>query len=110
MVTPLADGRHAFRIFLPHAASVKIVGSFTDWKARGVTMVRHAPGWWEALVEIPQGRHEFAYLVDNSIWLADYAAGGVKLTGYSGWVSMLDVRPETTVRETKPGAIPAKVA
>jgi 1,4-alpha-glucan branching enzyme len=110
MVTPLADGRHAFRIFLPHAASVKIVGSFTDWKARCVSMVRHAPGWWEALVEIPQGRHEFAYLVDNSIWLADYAAGGVKLTGYSGWVSILEVHPDPAQVETKPNVMPAKVA
>lgn len=50
------------------------------------------PGWWEIIAEVPEGEHEFCYLVDSSIWLADYAAHSVRLSGYGGWVSRLVVR------------------
>lgn len=94
MVSKINDGQYRFRVFLPHATTVELVGGFTRWKAGRILMDKQEPGWWEIVVDVPAGDHEFCYLVDNCLWLADYAAHGVKLSGYAGWVSKLTVRAE----------------
>lgn len=91
MITTTADGKVTFRIFLPHAASVEVVGDFTNWRVRKVAMRRENPGWWSITLAVPPGEHEFSYLVDGSIYLADYAAHGVKLNSYGGWISRLAI-------------------
>lgn len=91
MVSRVSDSRFRFRIYLPHASRVELVGGFTRWRSGAVKMDRQEPGWWEVVFELPEGEHEFCYLVDNSVWLADYAANGVKLAGQGGWVSKLIV-------------------
>ena len=91
MIATLDDGSVNFRIYLPHAAKVELLGDFTDWRDRKIAMTRVHPGWWEVKARIGPGEHMFCYLVDNSIWLADYAAHGVQLNGYGGWTSRLCV-------------------
>jgi 1,4-alpha-glucan branching enzyme len=93
MVSRLDDGRFRFRIYLPHASRVELVGGFTRWRDGRIAMEFQEPGWWELVAELPVGEHEFCYLVDNKVWLADYAASGVRLTGDGGWVSKLLVHP-----------------
>ncbi len=100
MVTLLPDGNCRFRVYLPHAAKVELLGTFTDWREGRIAMTRVHPGWWEALIPVGQGDHQFCYLVDGSIWLADYAAHGVKLNGYGGWTSRLCVA-EPAVSESR---------
>ncbi len=92
MVSKIKDGRFRFRVYLPHASTVELVGGFTGWRAGAIAMDRQEPGWWDLVADVPAGEHEFCYLVDSSIWLADYAANGVILSGYGGWVSKLVVR------------------
>lgn len=94
MISTLPDGTVRFRVYLPHASSVELVGDFTDWRERRIPMQRQNPGWWELTAEIAAGEHQFCYLVDGNIWLADYAAHGVKLNGYGGWTSRLCVTAE----------------
>lgn len=89
MVFADGDGQYRFRVYLPAAARVEVVGAFTGWHRAPVPMLRHEPGWWEARVEIEPGEHEFCYLVDGSVWLADYAASGVRISGHGHWVSRL---------------------
>ncbi|MGD9690710.1 MAG: hypothetical protein AB7K52_13585 [Phycisphaerales bacterium] len=91
MVTNLPDGSVRFRVFLPHAATVELLGTFTEWREGGLEMKRVHPGWWEATVAVPPGEHQFCYLADGSVWLADYAAHGVKLNSYGSWTSRLCV-------------------
>ena len=95
MVSQVEEGRFRFRVYLPHASRVELVGSFTRWRAGAIPLERQklGGGWWELVAEIPEGEHEFCYVVDNSVWLADYAANGVTLSGQGGWVSKLKVRP-----------------
>ena len=93
MVSQTEDGRFRFRVYLPHAAKVELLGGFTRWRAGRLAMERQDGGWWELVTDMPEGEHEFCYLVDSSVWLADYAAHGVTLSGYGGWVSKLLVRP-----------------
>jgi 1,4-alpha-glucan branching enzyme len=82
---------HTFRVYLPEAARVELVGTFTSWRAGAVKMTREDTGWWSATLDIRDGEHDFSYLVDGSTWLADYAASGVKRNGFGGWVSQLHV-------------------
>lgn len=85
-----------FRVYLPDANDVQLVGTFTDWRARAVRMTREDTGWWSASVLLRRGDHDFSYLVNNSTWMADYAASGVKRNGFGGWVSQIHV-PERVV-------------
>jgi len=101
MISIQADGMALFRVYLPHAALVEVVGDFTDWRRRRVTMRREYPGWWSATVSVTPGEHVFGYLVDGSIHVADYGAHGVKLDSDGKWVSALTVR-HAIIRE--PGA------
>ncbi len=91
MISCLPNGSVRFRVFLPHATSVQLVGTFTDWRGHAVSMDRQHPGWWQVEANVQSGEHQFCYLVDGHLWLADYAAHGVKLNGYGGWVSRLQV-------------------
>lgn len=82
-----------FKVFLPHASSVQVVGDFTQWQRQAVPMSRQYPGWWSAEVDIPPGDHDFGYLVDGNIWLADYAAHGIHSDRSGRWLSRLHVDP-----------------
>lgn len=92
MISIEADGTVLFRVYLPHAAQVEVVGDFTDWRRRRVAMRREYPGWWSATVSVTPGDHAFGYLVDGSIHVADYGAHGVKLDSDGKWVSALTMR------------------
>jgi 1,4-alpha-glucan branching enzyme len=93
MISLLADGRTLMKVFLPHAATVEVIGTFTDWRSRAAAMTRSEAGWWSAVLTIEPGQHEFSYLVDHAIWLADYAAHGVRLCSSGQWLSQLTVAP-----------------
>ena len=77
--TTKAD-RLTFRIYLPHAGRVEVMGSFTEWERRPVAMKSgegDESGWWKCDCDVPTGDHEFSYLVDGRYWMPDYAASGV---------------------------------
>ncbi len=54
------------------AASVALVGDFNEW-TRGATELKRsgAPGVWAVSVPLPVGRHEYAFIVNGSRWVAD---------------------------------------
>ncbi len=98
MVIHDEHGKHTFRVYLPEARSVELVGTFTDWRARPIPMLREPSGWWICQVPMVAGDHLFSYLVDGAAWVADYAASGVRANGYGGWVSQLHVHGERNLR------------
>lgn len=92
MVASNREGVCLFRVYLPHAQRVEVMGDFTNWRTNALMMHREPPGWWVASIEVPAGEHEFCYLVDESIWLADYGASGVHMSRDGHWLSSLVVR------------------
>lgn len=82
---------HVFRVYLPQAATVELVGAFSNWRESPIPLIREHSGWWFVRLELPPGDHDFSYLVDGSTWLPDYAASGVKRNGFGGWVSQVVV-------------------
>lgn len=103
MVNLNESGRCVFRMYMPHAGSVELLGTFCNWKperAHGaVELERDPDGWWTARLNLPEGDHEFCYLVDGRTWMPDYAAGGVRRSSTGRWVSLLSV-PPTHERDT----------
>ena len=91
MVAMNSEGNVMFKVFLPHAAKVDVVGDFTDWRRSRLKMTRQYPGWWTVQAKVAPGAHSFCYVIDDSIHLADYCAHGVRMDGSGHWVSELSV-------------------
>ena len=91
MVVQRTPDNVEFRLYLPHANVVEVVGDFTRWQESAVPMERVEDGWWSARVRIPRGEHRFSYLVDGRYWMPDYAANGIEHNQDGQWVSRLDI-------------------
>jgi len=54
------------------AARVELVGDFNEW-TRGATQLKRsgAPGVWAVSVPLSAGRHEYAFIINGSRWVAD---------------------------------------
>lgn len=94
MVTVGESGRCNFRVYLPNAGCVELLGSFSEWKrAKCIEFDADvsARGWWSSCAELGPGEHEFCYLVDGSLWMPDYAAGGIRRNSDGRWISLLFV-------------------
>ena len=56
----------------PAAARVSVVGDFTGWDAGAAAMSRDpASGLWSVTLAVRPGRHVYAFLVDDSVWVRD---------------------------------------
>ena len=55
-----------------HASSVALVGDFNEW-TKGATELKlsGAPGVWAVSVPLSAGRHEYAFIVNGTRWVAD---------------------------------------
>jgi hypothetical protein len=55
-----------------NANRVELVGDFNEW-AKGTTQLRRsgAPGVWTVSVPLSPGRHEYAFIINGSRWVAD---------------------------------------
>jgi len=112
MVIQDSESTHTFRVYLPEATSVELVGTFTAWRACAIRMTRESTGWWSASTQVPPGEHDFSYLVNGASWVADYAASGVRRNAFGGWVSQLYVSepaglaPNIIIRGPAAAAVP----
>ena len=54
------------------ATRVELVGDFNEW-AKGSTELKRsgAPGVWAVSVPLSPGRHEYAFIINGSRWVAD---------------------------------------
>lgn len=59
-----------FAFAAPMAASVQLVGDFTHWQQRPISLRKDAEGVWRATVELPPGAHHYRFLVDGE-WRDD---------------------------------------
>ena len=64
-----------FVLVAPEAKSVSVVGNFNDWDAGAMPMARAtAGGVWSISIPLAPGRHEYAFVVDGTRWVADPTA------------------------------------
>lgn len=55
-----------------NARRVELVGDFNEW-TKGATQLKRsgAPGVWTVSVPLSPGRHEYAFIINGSRWVAD---------------------------------------
>lgn len=71
-----------FALRRPNAKRVALVGDFDDWSPTAVPMTRGPGDTWTATIHLAPGRHAFAYVVDDSIWVLDPRAERVRDVDY----------------------------
>jgi 1,4-alpha-glucan branching enzyme len=65
------NGRiQTFRLAAPAARSVQLVGDFTHWQHKPISMEKTADGLWRAAVALTPGAHQYRFLVDGQ-WQDD---------------------------------------
>lgn len=77
-----------FRLAAPGAQQVALAASFTGWQTR--PMQRHG-GDWVLELRVPQGRQEYAFLINGHRWLPDPDRAEAELADDGQVHSVLDV-------------------
>lgn len=63
----------------PAASTVRVVGDFNGWDQSQAPMKRDATsGLWSATLSLTAGRHVYAFVVDDTIWMRDPRAPAAK--------------------------------
>lgn len=57
----------------PMAQTVFVAGTFNDWSRDATPLVRQGDGHWRTTLPLPNGRHEFKFIVDGE-WCCDPGA------------------------------------
>ena len=72
-----------FELHAPGADQVELLGTFNNWKSGDIVLNGpDASGHWTAEVVLPEGRHEYIFLVDGERWLADPKAATHRPDGF----------------------------
>jgi len=77
IVSAAANGENQvlFVMPAPSAHSVSVVGNFNGWEATPLTD-KNGDGIWTASIPLPDGRYEYAFVVDGKWWGQDPLADG----------------------------------
>jgi 1,4-alpha-glucan branching enzyme len=59
--------KETFRLTARGANQVQLVGDFTHWEERPIPMIKGVDGAWRATVILPEGRHQYLFLVDGNL-------------------------------------------
>ncbi|HUO10409.1 MAG TPA: glycogen-binding domain-containing protein [Phycisphaerae bacterium] len=93
---------HTIRVRIPHARHVAVVGDFNNWHTSAHPLVEVAPGSWERIIDLPAGKHRYAFFV-----LEDAAPEGSESAGVlrsrvvaNGSVIWVSENPEQAVSVT----------
>jgi Glycogen recognition site of AMP-activated protein kinase len=67
-----------FVLYAPTARRVAVAGTFNQWDQNASPLVRVGGGGvWAITLALPQGHHQYAFVVDGGQWVPDPAAPGV---------------------------------
>ena len=91
----LGDGgtrlaRVQFVFVAPRARRVAVVGDFNDWDVAAAPLAP-AGGVWSGQIDVPFGRHDYAFVVDGERWVRDPNAPRAPADEFGGGYSVLVV-------------------
>ena len=67
----------------PTASQVRVVGDFNGWDGERAAMTRDAAsGLWSLSLVLKPGRHVYAFVVDDTLWVRDPRAPAAKDTDF----------------------------
>jgi len=68
------DGGVRFSLHAPAAKSVAISGSFNQWDTtKDLLSGPDSRGGWSIVLPLPEGRHEYLFIINGEMWLVDPA-------------------------------------
>jgi hypothetical protein len=70
-----------FELAAPEARKVALVGDFNGW-APGASPMRREGGVWTLSMPVSSGRHVYAFVVDEGLWVSDPAAPLAPVDGF----------------------------
>ncbi len=92
------EARHLHRVpimlslSMPEAQSVAVVGSFNDWSAKGYEMqMNREQNVWTVTLWLPEGRYEYAFVLDESKIIPDPGAEFLQDDGFGNQNAVLVV-------------------
>jgi len=99
VVRPLSRALDRFEVtfvYRPPAGApgrtVALTGDFNGWDKAGAPMVRQRDGTFRATIELPRGRTEYKFILDqNPKWEHDPVNPLSRADGYGGFNSILDL-------------------
>ena len=80
-----------FRLQASDASTVRLAGSFTNWQPQ-YDLHQTAPGVWTITLPLPQGVHDYAFVIDGQRWVPDPYAQSVD-DGFGGTNSRIAILP-----------------
>jgi hypothetical protein len=89
-----SDTIHVVRfVFVaPGASTVALAGDFNHWDVNAHRLLpAGADGVWSASVALTPGRHEYAFVIDGTRWVADPAAAATIADEFGGQSSVVNV-------------------
>lgn len=86
----LSEKGITFKVRVPGAQQVAIVGSFNNWnRDKDVMSGPDSDGWWSITLPLSPGRHEYLFLIDGTTWHLDPHGTGIADDGFGGKNSVL---------------------
>ena len=79
-----------FVLVAPKARRVVVVGDFNDWDPAAAPLAGTS-GVWSGEVEVPFGRHDYAFVVDGDQWVRDPSAPRAPADEFGNGYSVLVV-------------------
>jgi hypothetical protein len=89
-----ASVTHRFVLYQPDAGRVEIAGSFSGWKTLPMKRLGTS-GYWETMIDLPEGDHRFSYIVEGHKRLADPTVLTRERDDFGGENSILEVKLQT---------------
>ncbi len=83
-----------FVIYQPQASQTDIVGTFTQWKKTPMNRIG-TTGYWEIVLNLPEGEHRFSYLIEGIGRLPDPTILTREKDDFGGENSILHVGAKT---------------
>jgi len=81
---------HRFVIHRPDVKKVEIAGSFTQWQKVPLKRVG-TTGYWEITLELPHGEHQFSYIFEDRLRIADPTILTLEKDDFGGENSILRI-------------------
>jgi hypothetical protein len=81
-----------FQLHAPEAGHVELAGSFNDWDVGSIELNGpDATGNWTVDLVLPEGRHEYLFLVDGEEWITDPTAVAYRDDGFGRRNAVLEL-------------------
>ena len=81
-----------FVLHAPSAGQVELVGDFTGWQAGRLQLDGpDESGHWTVQLDLPEGRHEYLFLVDGQRWVTDPSAAAHRPDGFGNLNAVMNL-------------------